>query len=119
MDVGNFLQWGANALYASAALCTDVEVQLSFGGESVAITGTLTQNSSLLDPSKVKIQSHRYYFITDTVELGKTLIPIQRGTEVKYNGDTFEVVIEPKGTILYNDPHEIRTILVLTKKATE
>jgi len=113
----NFLQEGLEHLYTIVSEESDVELLIGITGQPrQSIMGTITNSYPLLDPAKVKTQAQRYYILINTAELLALEIPLQRGIEIEYDENTYEIVLDPKGCLFPNDPYNIRTVIVCTKK---
>lgn len=117
MAIGNFLQWGATHLYEQTALLVDSDLRIGYvGQQKISIRGALVSSSPLLDANKVKITQERFIFLIDTVLLAATGLTIQRGLEIIYENNAYEVVLDPKGSKYYNDPTQQRTVINCTWK---
>lgn len=115
--MANFLQEGLEYLYTIVSQESDVELLIGITGQPrQSIMGTITNSYPLLDPAKLKTQAQRYYILVDTAALLALELPLQRGIEIEYGENLYEMVIDPKGCMFPNDPMNLRTVLVCTKK---
>lgn len=117
MAILNFLTWGATFLNREVASYADENLLIGYTGqEMLPITGALVDSAPLLDANKVKITSEQFTFLIETSQLIATGLTIQRGLEIVKDEVIYEVIISPKGSREYNDPAQLRTVIMCTKK---
>lgn len=111
----DFLDWGANHLSVIAKQDCSQEVVLSWKVNGVLTSVTL--QASLVDEEgrvirgPVKAVTENTFFMFTTADLEANQIPLERGVQILWNSNSYDVVIGKNRMATANDTHQYTTVI--------
>lgn len=111
----DFLDWGAEWLSIQAKEHASQEVVLKWTVNGVITTATL--QASLVDEEgriirgPVKAVTENTYFMFTTADLEGTEIPLERGVQILWNSNEYDIVIGRNRMATANDTHQYTTVI--------
>jgi hypothetical protein len=111
----DYLDWGASWLSEQAKEHASQEVVLKWTVNGVVTTATL--QASLVDEEgriirgPVKAVTENTYFMFTTADLEGTQIPLERGVQILWNSNEYDIVIGRNRMATANDTHQYTTVI--------
>jgi len=111
----DFLDWGANHLSVVAKQDCSQEVVLNWKVNgvltSVPLKASLVDEEGRVIRGPVKAVTENTYFMFTTADLEANQIPLERGVQILWNSNEYDVVIGRNRMATANDTHQYTTVI--------